>query len=889
MFTLSKTRLMKRLMVGFASVLLLAGGVFFALKQNKIEDTNAATGDGANVTVNFDGDLNDPSWPRWGGYFASPKFRISNGSSTMPGFCINAQYGVVAHGEVIPAWRTNNNPMKLMLYIYTVENSVTNAALSEIGISRNNEGFARTHTIVAYINDPDGVTSRTDISDLSSRITWLNGAVAKLNNYISTNAEVWQQASVYQLYTLDHARTVGICAQNVAWIEPMYGDIKIQKLDNDTNTATPQGGASLAGIHFEVVRISDNTVVAEGLTGNDGTVTFSRLLAGVEYKVRETVAGSTNTSYTIEDKETTAITLSTSGYTFSVKDSVKRGDATINKVDKETQSCENKTSELSFAGTKFQIKNNSTNPVVINGTTYAKNAVIETKTFGANTCSVKFENLPFGDYIINEIAAGEGYVLNGADINVTIPTNNSYSVSKKVENQPIRGDVKFVKMDKNNNIPMDNTLFSISALDKDNNVKETHLVVSNQNGIVDTSASFIRHSNHTNGYDALYDAENPIVYLGYGTWFGLDSSDHALAVNDNLGALPYGTYIIQELKCDANFFCSNIMNQKKTIQIKTANQVVDLGDWDNACAKFELQTTASDGKDGDSVIEEGENVTIKDEVEYCVKAGMDFKIKGILMDKSTGEPLLIDGKPIESEVDLNSETDCGTINMYFTFDATGLGGKDLVVFEKLYYGEDLLTTHEDIDDEGQTVHVFRLTTHARNKETLDKVLPLDKDVVIEDLVRYCVLPGYKYKIHGVLMDKSTGNGVLVNSESVEQSVIIEPEEPCGEVVMEYPINTAGLGGRELVIFETLYLVEDGGSEEGDETIETEIISHKDLSNEEETVRVELPTPDTGYVTKSNDAGTTSYDSVTFIGGATILGLGGYIIFRRSARRKVMKF
>jgi len=187
------------------------------------------------------------------------------------------------------------------------------------------------------------------------------------------------------------------------------------------------------------------------------------------------------------------------------------------------------------------------------------------------------------------------------------------------------------------------------------------------------------------------------------------------------------------------------------------------------------------------------------------------------------------------------------------------------------------------------VHVFRLTTYARNKETLDKVLPLDKDVVIEDLVKYCVLPGYKYKIHGVLMDKNTGNGLLINSESVEQSVIIEPEEPCGELVMEYPINTTGLGGKELVIFETLYLVEDGGSEEGDETIETEIISHKDLNNEEETVRVELPTPDTGYVTKSNDAGTTSYDSVTFIGVATILGLGGYIIFRRSARRKVMKF
>lgn len=896
MFTLFRTRLMKRLAVGFAGVLLLAVGVFFAIKQNKIEDTNAATADNTTVSVGSNGTAHY-------GEDSTGYYDINSGGQLFTAFCAEPKmyYPAVGAWEGGPARRditaryasdnTKNNKIKMMIYLLQNRNNETaKAALNVVFQDWNWENmpyeqlYGWTHAIIGYI-----YTDGTDAP--STGVSWVQTASQKLGELIPNNA-AWAAAQHYRLYIgegkdLDDGYGK---RQDVVWIEPVFGDIKVQKLDNDTNTATPQGNASLGGIHFEVVRTSDNKVVASGLTENDGTVTFAGLPVGVNYFVREAISeDTTNTSYTIENKETTAINLTTSGYTFEVKDSVKRGDVTLDKVDKETQSCDNKTSELSFNGTKFQIINDSQNAIVIGGTTYANGAVIETKTFSADTCNVKFENLPFGNYIIQETDAATGYERNTEDIEVIIPTNNSYSVSKKAEEQPIRGDVRFVKMDNNNGIPMDNTLFSISALDKNNNVKETHLVVSNQDGVVDTSSSFIRHSIHTNGYDALYDAEAPIVFQGYGTWFGIDSNSQPLTVNDSLGALPYGTYIIQELKCDANFFCSNIINQKKTIVIDEPNEVVDLGNWDNTCAEFTLSTTASDAKDGDEIVEDGGEVTIKDEVNYCVKAGMDFTIKGILMDKSTGEPLLVNGKTVENQVALNSETDCGAIDMFFTFDSTGLGGKDLVVFEKLYYGEDLLTSHEDLDDEKQTMHVFKLTTFARNKATGEKVLPLDQDVVIEDLVQYCVTPGLKYKISGVLMDKRTGNGVLVNSEPVEQSVIIEPEEACGELVMEYPINTTGLGGADLVFFETLYSYDEGDPEDEDDDVETEIIVHNNLDNESETVHVEPPAPDTGYITKANDEGSSTNYTFIFTAGLITLGLGGYAAVRSSAKRRVMKF
>lgn len=884
MFTLSRTRVLKRLAIFTASLLLLATGVFFALKQNKAEETNAATPDGSNVTVTYSGDLDhQEEWPGWDGIFHSPKFSIN---STSTGFCIDAWLGVVDKGSSIKAYKTNNDAMKLAIYIYTVSNSTTDAALSQLGISRNDAGFARIHAIVSYINDPTetktGKYNEDNHPGWNNMMSWVEERVGIIQGYISSNANVWKMAKGYQLYTLDKTVTTNAALQSVAWIEPMYGTIKVQKHDNDTNNTTPQGNANLQGIHFQVINSDDNSVVAEGNTGADGSVTFQNIPAGANYKVKETTTGSTNTSYTITNSETASIVLDTSGHTFDVKNQVKRGKVTLNKVDKETGTCDNKTSELSFNGTRFQIINNSTNPVYINGSSYAKNSVIETKTFGTDTCSVTFENLPYGSYLIKETVAGTGYALNSTPVTVIIPTNNSYDVKTTVQNQPIRGDVKFVKMDEANNKLMANTLFSISALDKNNNVKETHIVVSNKDGVVDTSSSFALHSNHTNGYDALYDAIDPITFLGYGSWFGLDSEGNALPVSDSVGALPYGTYIIQELRCDANTFCTNIMNQKKTIKIETDKQVVDLGNWDNACAKFELQTTAEDGKDEDEFVEAEKEAEIVDTVEYCAKANMKFTIKGILMDKSTGEPLLVDGKTVENSVEITPEEECGTVEMSFKFDATELGGKDLVVFEKMYYKDEEVASHEDIDDEWQTIHIVKLTTYARNKETGDKKLPLDKDVVIEDLVKYCVVPGYKYEIRGILMDKKTGNGVLMNSKTVEQSVIIEPEEACGELTMEYPINTTGLGGAELVIFESLYMIDDESEES------YEIISHKDLNNTSETVQVELPAPDTGYITTPKGGETESNnENIVFVVVTVVVALGGYGVMRAVSRKSFL--
>ena len=46
--------------------------------------------------------------------------------------------------------------------------------------------------------------------------------------------------------------------------------------------------------------------------------------------------------------------------------------------------------------------------------------------------------------------------------------------------------------------------------------------------------------------------------------------------------------------------------------------------------------------------------------------------------------------------------------MAFTFDASALAGKSVVVFERLYDGERLVAAHADIADADQTIEIYAL-------------------------------------------------------------------------------------------------------------------------------------------------------------------------------------
>lgn len=52
--------------------------------------------------------------------------------------------------------------------------------------------------------------------------------------------------------------------------------------------------------------------------------------------------------------------------------------------------------------------------------------------------------------------------------------------------------------------------------------------------------------------------------------------------------------------------------------------------------------------------------------------GKEYTVKGILMNKATGKPLVIDGEEIRASYTFKPETSDGEVTVTFTFDAGGL-------------------------------------------------------------------------------------------------------------------------------------------------------------------------------------------------------------------------
>ncbi|WP_158006636.1 VaFE repeat-containing surface-anchored protein, partial [Floricoccus penangensis] len=100
---------------------------------------------------------------------------------------------------------------------------------------------------------------------------------------------------------------------------------------------------------------------------------------------------------------------------------------------------------------------------------------------------------------------------------------------------------------------------------------------------------------------------------------------------------------------------------------------------------IKIGTTAVDAKDGDKKVSAEKNVTIKDAVKYeNLVVGKEYTVTGKLMDKSTNKPLLVDGKEVTGSTTFTAEKANGSVDVTFTFDASALEGKTIVVFEKLF-------------------------------------------------------------------------------------------------------------------------------------------------------------------------------------------------------------
>ena len=239
-----------------------------------------------------------------------------------------------------------------------------------------------------------------------------------------------------------------------------------------------------------------------------------------------------------------------------------------------------------------------------------------------------------------------------------------------------------------------------------------------------------------------------------------------------------------------------------------------------------IGTTATDASDGDHVAQASDKLRIADEVAYeGLTPGQEYVMTGTLMDKATGKA--VDGATASATFTPKEES--GTVTVTFEVDGSKLAGHDLVAFEVLARGEATVATHEDIEDEGQTVRVVAIGTTATDKADGDHTVVAAKVEVVDTVSYQGLTPGQEYAVAGTLMDRETGKPVTDGSgKPVTASATLKPEKADGQVSVTFELDASQLGGHDLVAFEVLT--------QGEATVAT----HEDLKDEGQTVHVEEP-------------------------------------------------
>ena len=659
-------------------------------------------------------------------------------------------------------------------------------------------------------------------------------------------------------YYYEHAVSQDVTTCGFASRDPAYITINVKvELDGSMKIVKTSEDGKVSGVRF---RVTGNGVDTTVQTGTDGTIIVPNLKAGsytvTELDVPDQYVQPKSQTITVKANETATVSFS---------NVLKKWKATITKVDAETGAAQG---GASLAGAVYGV--------------YHGSDLIDQYTTNASGQFTTKEYVCGDNLYIQEISPSSGYLLDttkypvGAEPDKYTLEHNQIPIG--VKEQAIKGKIQIHKQyetlegmpkdeaaaefqvylksagsyDKAKASERDTIITSASGYAVTKNMPYgTYIVHQTKGGagreFVDDFEVMISANNQTYSYELLNELKNGQLKIiktsddgkvegiqfrvtrladNYSKVYTTDASGLILTetlpiFEDNEGKTKY-QYRVEEL------------DTKETFGYALPDpQIVELSEGEIASVCFhnvpiEIGTKAT--VEGEKEVDPLDKVTLTDTVSYTgLVPGKEYKVTGVLMDKETSEKLLVDGKGITAETVFVPETKNGSVDVTFIFDATGLHGKEIVVFEDLYRENVLLATHADINDEGQTIKVKNpeIGTTA-SFEGEKKIDPLDK-VTLTDTVSYKDLtPGKEYRVTGVLMDKSNGKELLINGEKVTAEATFVATEASGSVDVTFIFDATGLHGKGIVVFEDLYREN------------ALLATHADINDEGQTVKIKNP-------------------------------------------------
>lgn len=344
----------------------------------------------------------------------------------------------------------------------------------------------------------------------------------------------------------------------------------------------------------------------------------------------------------------------------AIKNDILYGSVKGLKIDRET--------EAVIAGAKFGLFRSGE-------TEFTAESAILTVESGEDGVFT-FENIPYGDWLIKELQPADGYLANEEIYPVSIAENE-----QTVEITVVNDRIPEIK--------------TAAAVDGEKEVCATEVFT-----LTDT----VSYSHLIPGKE--YVLKGTLMDKNTGKAF-TENGEAVTAETVFTPEVPNGTVTVSFT------FDSRLIKENTSLVVfetlyKDGKELVvhaDIEDEDQTVKitvpKIGTKATVNGEK---SATAKGD-ITIEDTVFYKnLTVGKEYTVKGILMDKATGKPFLVNGKKAISEVTFTAEKKDGEITVRFTFDGSTVTKQtDIVVFETLYRDGVEIAAHADIEDGGQTV------------------------------------------------------------------------------------------------------------------------------------------------------------------------------------------
>lgn len=351
---------------------------------------------------------------------------------------------------------------------------------------------------------------------------------------------------------------------------------------------------------------------------------------------------------------------------------------------------------------------------------------------------------PLGTVTIQETKAPRGYLLGDAPLHVVQVTAEGTGefvetyVAPEDPEQVVRGDISLSKHDDDGTgASMAGVVFLVTS----KTTGEAHVMVADDNGMLDTAASWNAHTFRTNANDAAliktedgYTVDESKLDPEAGVWFGQTASGATTQPNDALGALPYdrtkdgGGYTIEELATSASAGHDLVST---TVSISRNKVDLDLGTFDDDA--IDIHTTAT--ADGSHEAPAADNQTVTDVVTYeNLTPNNTYTMRGRLMGFAPGsdEPFEL----ADAETEFTAKRANGSVRLAFpAVDLTDYAGGRVVAYETLLERDHELVVHDNPDDVDQTVYVPGVQTQAAGKSG-ERIALAGNDTTVTDTVHY---------------------------------------------------------------------------------------------------------------------------------------------------------